>query len=619
MTYKVALSTTLLFFYSVLLPAWASPAVIHVNQDSIDTIIPVYALLATDEKVDADEVSRQPMDKWQYNVSADTSITLPAGVHWLSFDLANTTREGKAIYLVLKSRLQLVDIQLYSDVATHRVKPIPLQLNSGNVYAGLLQLAPESSMRLFLRVDSLSQLTLPVHLYDEKAFYQLNSSSQFHSGLVIGGMLALALAVPLLFFSSGLKSTLLLFGYFISRAILLSVILGGNLHFLMPQIPELRVVELPILTVASSIFMLLFTLELFSLKTVYPRLAKFMVYLCGALIIYGLSSLAFSITLNFWLSIIIHSIVTFCLILVGCYLIKKSHQLATLYTLTLFLQLISFVLGVTLMQLYDLGDINNKAILYGLSFWLNALLILLILSRQYYYHLDDKQKIQRQALDSAIATRQAHEELLALQQDNQEKLEIRVQERTLELNIALQELENSNHELAQKNTEDDLSGLNNRRFYDQKIIAEYRRSKRNLTPLSLVLIDIDYFKMVNDNHGHLAGDQCIHWLGLKIKDHLKRSSDIGCRYGGEEFCLILPDTDTEGAFTLAEELRLSVQAASFKYNDLVIDISISCGVSTYRQEMDVDPKALFSAADKALYLAKTNGRNQSQQHIFTAT
>ena len=84
-----------------------------------------------------------------------------------------------------------------------------------------------------------------------------------------------------------------------------------------------------------------------------------------------------------------------------------------------------------------------------------------------------------------------------------------MQERTLELNIALQELEETNKELEQKNTIDELTGLFNRRFYDQKIVAEYRRSKRNLTPLSIILIDIDHFKSVNDRFGHVFGDEVL--------------------------------------------------------------------------------------------------------------
>jgi diguanylate cyclase (GGDEF)-like protein len=199
----------------------------------------------------------------------------------------------------------------------------------------------------------------------------------------------------------------------------------------------------------------------------------------------------------------------------------------------------------------------------------------------------------------------------------QDELESKVQERTLELNIALQELEEANKELQEKNTLDELSGLYNRRFYDQKILAEYRRSRRNLTPLSLVVIDIDHFKKVNDSYGHLAGDECLVAVSASIKKCLRRSADIGCRYGGEEFCLILPETDSKGALALAEELRESIAACHINYNDTAIHLTISCGISTYQQQKNVQPEHLFAMADKALYKAKNNGRNQIQQQDFT--
>jgi diguanylate cyclase (GGDEF)-like protein len=197
-----------------------------------------------------------------------------------------------------------------------------------------------------------------------------------------------------------------------------------------------------------------------------------------------------------------------------------------------------------------------------------------------------------------------------------DELESKVQERTLELNIALQELEEANKELQEKNTLDELTGLYNRRFYDQKILAEFRRSRRNLTPLSLVVIDIDHFKMVNDNYGHLAGDECLVAVSACIKRCLRRSADISCRYGGEEFCLILPETDSKGALALAEELRESIESCQISYNNIAINLTISCGISTYLQQKNVKPEHLFAVADQALYKAKANGRNQIIQKDF---
>lgn len=200
--------------------------------------------------------------------------------------------------------------------------------------------------------------------------------------------------------------------------------------------------------------------------------------------------------------------------------------------------------------------------------------------------------------------------------EEKDELESKVQERTLELNIALQELEEANKELQEKNTLDELTGLYNRRFYDQKILAEYRRSRRNLTPLSLVVIDIDHFKKVNDSYGHLAGDECLVAVSACLKLCLRRSSDIIFRYGGEEFCIILPETDSKGALALAEELRENIERCEINYHGITINLTISCGTSTYLQQKNVQPEQLFAAADQALYQAKNNGRNQVKQQGF---
>ncbi|TYK66706.1 diguanylate cyclase [Colwellia echini] len=235
-------------------------------------------------------------------------------------------------------------------------------------------------------------------------------------------------------------------------------------------------------------------------------------------------------------------------------------------------------------------------------------------------HYRNKYQKMLQKLKSAKrSTRVAQQTMRTLaieQQDSQDLLEERVQERTIELNIALQELESANQELERKNILDELTGLHNRRFYDQKIVAEYRRSRRNLTPLSLVIIDIDHFKAVNDNYGHLTGDNCLVWLAKIINKSLKRSTDKAFRYGGEEFCLILPNTDAQGALLMAEQLRTLVAEQVFTFQETEISLTISCGIATYHQQTDIGPEEIFAGADKALYQAKHHGRNQTQQHVL---
>lgn len=261
----------------------------------------------------------------------------------------------------------------------------------------------------------------------------------------------------------------------------------------------------------------------------------------------------------------------------------------------------------------------NELLFQGLAtgFVICLVVMIIIIYTLYRKYLVEKKHLKDQivkAKEDTLSAENAYQLLLEKQQESQDLLEERVQERTLELHIALQELEEANSELEKKNTLDELTGLFNRRFYDQKILAEYRRSKRNLTPLSLIIIDIDHFKAVNDTYGHLAGDQCLVWLSMHLKQSLKRSSDMAFRYGGEEFCVILPDTDEKGAIALAEALRKNIEHQVCTHKDIQIPLTISSGIFTYIQQSDVQPEQIFSSADKALYEAKHNGRNQTQAY-----
>ncbi|MCJ8293625.1 MAG: GGDEF domain-containing protein [Colwellia sp.] len=280
---------------------------------------------------------------------------------------------------------------------------------------------------------------------------------------------------------------------------------------------------------------------------------------------------------------------------------------------------------VSLLMLYTpvsmaMAQESAEHLFFGMGILLGSVITCLIfcyLSRHFHKKYQKMLLRLKLAKKNSKIVEQAMQSLSKDQEDSQDLLEERVQERTLELNIALQELESANQELERKNVLDELTGLHNRRCYDQKILAEYRRSRRNLTPLSLVLIDIDHFKLVNDNYGHLAGDQCLIWLAKHIMQSLKRSADIAFRYGGEEFCLILPNTEVEGALLVAEQLRLLLNEQAFIFQEIEIALTISCGTCTYQQEVDIGPEQIFSGADKALYQAKHNGRNQTQQYILT--
>ena len=165
------------------------------------------------------------------------------------------------------------------------------------------------------------------------------------------------------------------------------------------------------------------------------------------------------------------------------------------------------------------------------------------------------------------------------------------------------------HKLQQDNRIDSLTGLNNRRCFDEIILKESERSERYSHPTSLIMLDLDHFKAVNDNYGHQTGDMVLKNLGKILLDEV-RLSDTPCRYGGEEFAVILPETRLDEARRIAERIRKTIgqQELFTLNNNLRFNVSASIGVASTEQNDTLD---LVECADQALYQAKKGGRNQT--------
>jgi two-component system chemotaxis family response regulator WspR len=176
-----------------------------------------------------------------------------------------------------------------------------------------------------------------------------------------------------------------------------------------------------------------------------------------------------------------------------------------------------------------------------------------------------------------------------------------------------QQLAAANIELQKLAALDALTGISNRRRFDETMLLEWQRGQRERQPLSLLMVDIDFFKHFNDSYGHLAGDLCLKRTAAVLTEHLRRPADLVARYGGEEFVIILPDTDTRGAMSVA-------QACVRKMAHLEIEnreaapcriVTLSIGVATMVPGKGFTPADLIGAADQALYAAKRSGRNQA--------
>ena len=198
---------------------------------------------------------------------------------------------------------------------------------------------------------------------------------------------------------------------------------------------------------------------------------------------------------------------------------------------------------------------------------------------------------QAAEISAQIITVNEHEYLIGVSRDNKERLQVEAQ-------------------LQRLSQQDGLTGLYNRRFFDNQLASEWRRLRRHNAPLTLLMLDIDYFKAYNDQLGHLAGDDVLQQVAELLKDCLQREGDVACRYGGEEFAIILANTDMQGGGHVASHIHRQLAGLDIPHPASPIGrITLSIGLASIEPNQDNQPYMLIARSDQALYQAKHQGRN----------
>ena len=205
----------------------------------------------------------------------------------------------------------------------------------------------------------------------------------------------------------------------------------------------------------------------------------------------------------------------------------------------------------------------------------------------------------------------AHRRTLSL---HETRLKLKQSEQALHRQI--EEINDLQAQLTEQANRDPLTGLFNRRYLDATMAREFARCKREGQPLSLMMIDIDHFKQINDTHGHQAGDEVLKELALLLSQET-RAGDVACRYGGEEFLMLLPNMPLEAARQRAEQYRLAMEARTFNFGGEPLVVRLSIGIACYPAHA-AGAHGLIVCADHALYEAKTSGRNRVVVHATRA-
>lgn len=483
------------------------------------------------------------------------------------------------------------------------------QIESESLLAKLT-LPPQSETTLFIHVKNETGLGLrvPLTLWQPEALLAHKSELNLLYGLLIGCVFSLAVSSLILYIFSRKQYFIYAGAITLLLSVFLAYLCGFGLRFIHPNTPALQQIMIPSLLMFITLLFLPLQRQVCKpLNTGTMKDATLVIPLTALIIIF-----AWQVSNN--------TLTMLCIIsvpLVLCYYLTTTTMFIRqnpsppniallLATLFFFIVVVHFIIAITGLYSVTRAELMVAFIAsFCCSFFLSYMVIKLFILQR------DEQMSAQQALiaKNAVQDTLLHERL-KLQEQTYKELESQVDTRTFELQVTLRELEEKNRELEQLNMEDPLTGIKNRRFFDKKLVMEYRRSRREQTPLSIIMLDVDKFKSINDTYGHVIGDDVIRSVSATIKRQLKRPLDEVARYGGEEFVVLLPNTSNEGACDIAERIRLAIANTMITLGDASIAFTISAGVYTSVPDDINHPETFTECADKALYFAKQQGRNQ---------
>jgi|GEM_PF-2242366 len=519
--------------------------------------------------------------------------------HWF-LEASNPLIDKLEVYI--KDRQGFIHYQAGDTIATSErptltkayLYPLPLDQNNLTIY---------------LKYTGLAASSMPLAIVTASEALSGAATDAFSYGILFSLLLIIIVGSLFTFFIVRNNALLYFSGYTLTCFMLLTIIEGYASLVIWPQAPWMQNLLSPSLTVLCLWLLTIFTgavlnfeqrLSVQSFK-LFKLFTRIQIISGGVLLVLPLFMSA--------LTAVIILILSLCyLVVVVCLLLKSKQPVSYLYPVSGIAFIAAMASKITFLT--GLGMPSDMPQLTRLFLGIHLALISIALIKQAYTDYLSTKRQQQDELHAIqeVASREQHEH--AEREEEHLNLEALVDERTFELNVTLRELQETNRRLEEQATNDALTGAKNRNFFDQRLQAEYRLSRRQQTPLSLLMLDIDFFKKVNDNYGHLMGDKVLVSIANKAMSLLRRPNDYVCRYGGEEFAVLLSSTDHKGAMKVAELIRSKLEKHAVSSDGIQINVTVSIGVSTIIIDDNTPKDHLFKLADKALYHAKEHGRNR---------
>lgn len=573
---------------------------IRISGEQIEVLIDPYHQLTLQDILETPDLT------WTVNTSDIPSFGFSPHTYWFRFKLPALPQEG----------LLELDYALLDDISFYRFKDDILldTIFTGDrrpfserpvLHRAFLFPIPasESGQEIILRIRSSSSVQAPLTYWPGQTFFEQDQYRFAEHGLYYGIVMVMVLYNFFVFLRLRDKAYLFYVVSVFTFALTQLAITGFAYQFVWPDSPLWNEKSVAVLVPLIVIFWVVFTINFLKMSIYHPKLYKILLFQ----IILGVFCTVLSIILPYQTMIPYGtglSILTSTSILLTSFyvMLKSRYKYAFYFTLAWS----AFLVGVVVLSMNKFGVIPRNGFTES-SAQIGSAIGIILLSFALAERLYDAMQRRFAAEKESV---QVKEELIQIQQRQNQLLESEVEARTGDLQAALKQVKKLNEELSDLSTMDQVTGVRNRRYFDDMLETEFRRAQRNRTSLSLIMLDLDHFKDVNDTHGHQAGDLCLKMVASAMYCVVKRPPDLVCRYGGEELAIILPDTNNSGAMLLAERIRRQIESLKIVFDGVNIPLTATMGVSSFVPNTHKTPFDLIELADKALYQAKSSGRNR---------